>query len=70
MEEYLESSGESRQSHHATPDGRLDDLLGPLPGPLEMSGEQLRQLLTQVDALVGLDPVLRQQGLWLSLIHI
>eukprot|EP00969_Alexandrium_andersonii_P207915 9184295-Alexandrium_andersonii.AAC.1 len=36
--------------------------MAPLPEPLDMSGEELDQLLTDVDALVGLNPVLRQMS--------
>eukprot|EP00969_Alexandrium_andersonii_P084046 3707723-Alexandrium_andersonii.AAC.1 len=34
--------------------------MGPLPDPVDMSGEKLDQLLTDVEASVGLNPVLRQ----------
>eukprot|EP00969_Alexandrium_andersonii_P254053 11228771-Alexandrium_andersonii.AAC.1 len=53
-------AGEYEQPQAATPEGLLADLLGTLPDPLDMSGEELDDLLTQVDDLVGLNPVLRQ----------
>eukprot|EP00969_Alexandrium_andersonii_P269347 11904789-Alexandrium_andersonii.AAC.1 len=56
----MESSGGLGQPPSAAPEGLLADLMGPLPDPLDMSGEELDQLLTEVDALVGLNPVLRQ----------
>eukprot|EP00969_Alexandrium_andersonii_P260101 11500457-Alexandrium_andersonii.AAC.1 len=56
----MESSGGLEQPLAATPEGLLADLLGMLPDPLDMSGEELDLLLTQVDGLVGLSPVLRQ----------
>eukprot|EP00969_Alexandrium_andersonii_P093413 4125345-Alexandrium_andersonii.AAC.1 len=58
----MESSGELEQPQNAAPEGLLADLLGALPDPLDMSGEELDDLLTQVDDLVGLNPVLRHSG--------
>eukprot|EP00969_Alexandrium_andersonii_P247826 10951098-Alexandrium_andersonii.AAC.1 len=55
----MESSGGLGQPPPATLEGLLAYLLGPLPDPLDMSGEELDLLLTQVDGLVGLNPALR-----------
>eukprot|EP00969_Alexandrium_andersonii_P369504 15475298-Alexandrium_andersonii.AAC.1 len=56
----MESSGEHGQLQEAAAEGILADLLGSLPDPLDMSGEELDDLFSQVDGLVGLNPLLRQ----------
>eukprot|EP00969_Alexandrium_andersonii_P228697 10101148-Alexandrium_andersonii.AAC.1 len=58
----MESSGELTQPQGAAAEGLLADLLETLPDPLDMSGEELDELFSQVDDLVGIDPLLRQIG--------
>eukprot|EP00969_Alexandrium_andersonii_P213746 9438897-Alexandrium_andersonii.AAC.1 len=56
----MESSGEHGQVDEATAERILADLLVSLPDPLDMSGEELDDLFSQVDDLVGVNVLLRQ----------